>query len=311
MNPFFSSAEFRPRALIRLVLFLFLSFFILGISTVATNEVLEFTIRAVSIAGLFYIFIRFIDLREFKSVGLNVNRLWVKELILGFFAAGLTMLGIFFYEYLSGDLEIIGFGWESISNDIWLLPAVVFFVKMMSVGFYEEVVFRGYVLPNLKEGLTILKITPVQATIAAVLISSGVFGFAHYGNLNATIFAVLNIVLAGVMLSIPLILTGRLALSIGLHFGWNFFQGGVFGFRVSGQSVRHSIIEIQQGGNEFWTGGSFGPEGGAIGVLGVIFLMIVTLVYIRKIKGDFGLDDAYKSTFMENQESLLKSDELT
>lgn len=311
MNPFFSSAEFRPRALIRLVLFLFLSFFTLGISTVATNEVLEFTIRAVSIAGLFYVFIRFIDLREFKSIGLNVNRLWVKELILGFFAAGITMLGIFFYEYLSRDLEIIGFGWESISNDIWLLPTAVFFVKMMSVGFYEEVVFRGYVLPNLKEGLTILKITPAQATIAAVLISSGVFGFAHYGNPNATIFAVLNIVLAGVMLSIPLILTGRLALSIGLHFGWNFFQGGVFGFRVSGQSVRHSIIEIQQGGNELWTGGSFGPEGGAIGVLGVIFLMIVILVYIRKVKGDLGLHDAYKGTFIENQESLLKADELT
>lgn len=311
MNPFFNNDEFRPRAVIRLVLFLFLSFFTLAISTIATNEVLEFTLRAFLIAGLFYVFIRFVDQREFKSIGLNVDNLWLKELLFGVFAAGVAMSGIFLYEYISGDIEIVGFGWESISHDIWFLPIAIFLVKMASVGFYEEIVFRGYVLPNLKEGFTILKVTPVQATIAAVLISSGVFGFAHYGNPNATIFAVLNIVLAGIMLSIPLVLTGRLALSIGLHFGWNFFQGGVFGFRVSGQSIRHSIIEIQQGGNELWTGGSFGPEGGAIGVLGVLFLIAVVLVYAWKINAKFELTDTYKRSFIENRESLLKADELT
>lgn len=311
MNPFFNNDEFRPRAIIRLVLFLFLSFFTLAISTIATNEVLEFTLRAFLIAGLFYMFIQFVDQRDFKSIGLNVDSLWFKELIFGVFAAALAMSGIFFYEYFSGDIEIVGFGWESISHDVWFLPIAVFFVKMMSVGFYEEIVFRGYVLPNLKEGLAILKVTPVQATIAAVLISSGVFGFAHYGNPNATIFAVLNIVLAGIMLSLPLILTGRLALSIGLHFGWNFFQGGVFGFRVSGQSIRHSVIEIQQGGNELWTGGSFGPEGGAIGVFGVLFLIVVVLVYARKVNANFELTDTYKRSFIENRESLLKADELT
>lgn len=311
MNPFFNNEEFRPRALIRIVLFLFISLFALAVSGISSNDVIEYIFRSGIIGGLFYFFIRFVDQRGFKDVGLSINTLWIKEFIIGTTTTGLIMSGIFLTQLISGDIEIIGVGWESISNTSWFLPVIVFFIQMLSVGFYEEVVFRGYIIPNLKEGLTLFKVRPSQATIAAVILSSGVFGFAHLGNPNATIFATLNIVLAGVMLSIPLILTGRLALSIGLHFGWNFFQGGIFGFRVSGQSIRHSVIQIKQGGNELWTGGSFGPEGGAIGVMGVLFLIAVILVYVWKKNENFSFYGDYRNSFLEKKESLTKADELT
>ncbi len=62
-------------------------------------------------------------------------------------------------------------------------------------------------------------------------------------------------------------LTGELAFPIGLHIAWNFFQGNVFGFPVSGTTSTTSLIAIEQGGPEIWTGGVFGPEAASWGSL--------------------------------------------
>ena len=73
--------------------------------------------------------------------------------------------------------------------------------------------------------------------------------------------------------------TGQLWLPIGLHIGWNFFQGSVFGFPVSGLH-RPGLLDITVSGPEVWTGGEFGPEAGIIilpiCVLGAVLVHIYT-----------------------------------
>jgi hypothetical protein len=119
--------------------------------------------------------------------------------------------------------------------------------------------------------------------MAAVLLSSIVFGVMHALNPNAGILSTLNITLAGAMLAFPFVITGRLALSIGLHIGWNFFQGGIFGFPVSGVRARNSLAQIDQAGPAWLTGGSFGPEAGLLGLAGLTIIIGGLVWYLKFI----------------------------
>jgi hypothetical protein len=75
--------------------------------------------------------------------------------------------------------------------------------------------------------------------------------------------AVLGIFAAGLLLAFCYVRTGKLWLSIGLHVGWNFFEGVVFGFPTSGVTI-YSLLHIHVTGPALWTGGAFGPEAGLI-----------------------------------------------
>ena len=86
---------------------------------------------------------------------------------------------------------------------------------------------------------------------------------------------------AGLFLGLGFILTGELAIPIGLHMSWNFFQGSVFGFPVSGLKLGDSLITIQQGGPDFITGGTFGPEAGLIGLAAIILGGLMIVLWLR------------------------------
>jgi len=167
-----------------------------------------------------------------------------------------------------------------------IIPLIIFLV----VGFYEELFSRGYQLTNLAEGLTGKIIKPRTALLLATLFSSAVFGVLHASNPHASIASTLNIGLAGIFLAAGYVLTGQLAISIGLHISWNFFQGNVFGFPVSGGDFRSAtFIQIQQGGPSLWTGGFFGPEAGLLGTSAMILGIISTMLWIKKRYGQIDL----------------------
>jgi membrane protease YdiL (CAAX protease family) len=134
----------------------------------------------------------------------------------------------------------------------------------------EAFVFRGYQLRNLAEGLAGRLLGPRLAIVIAWLFTSTLFGVAHATNSNATVLSTLNIVLAGLLLSLPYLLTGELAISIGLHLTWNLFQGTVYGFPVSGSLPSRHLLSIEQSGPDLWTGGAFGPEAGLLTAIWVL-----------------------------------------
>ena len=168
------------------------------------------------------------------------------------------------------------------SSASWYYSIFLFLFQMLAVGFYEEVMLRGYVLINLKEGIRWKCISDRTALIIAVMLSSLIFSLAHLLNPSASIITIITISLAGILLAFPFIWTGNLALSIGLHSAWNFILGGVFGFKVSGLSWSASILYVQPTGPDWWTGGLFGPEAGISGVFAMFLSLLLIFIFLQK-----------------------------
>jgi hypothetical protein len=163
-----------------------------------------------------------------------------------------------------------------------LVPATLF----VCVGFYEELVSRGYQLRNAAEGLNSSSLGPRGAVLLAWALSSAFFGYLHAANPNATILSTANVALAGLMLGCGYVLTGELAIPIGLHVTWNFFQGTVFGFPVSGLRIGGAtFLSIEQGGPDLWTGGPFGPEGGLLAPAAMALGILLTVLWVRLRRG--------------------------
>ncbi|MEE4195818.1 MAG: SMP-30/gluconolactonase/LRE family protein [Anaerolineae bacterium] len=230
---------------------------------------------------------RWIDWRKFSDFGFQMNLDWWVDLIFGL-ALGAVLMGLIFWiEKQIGWLEVIPaaepYRWDNFYR--WILRAVFLFI---CVGFYEELLFRGYLLKNLSEGLH-AKLSARTSVAVSLIVTSVIFGIAHAMNPNATFVSSFNIALAGIFLGLGMLLNGKLAIPIGLHITWNFFQGNVFGFPVSGTNAGLSFIEIQQLGPDRWTGGNFGPEAGYIGLIAMLVGSVLTVAYLLVRYGKIGI----------------------
>ena len=227
---------------------------------------------------------RFFDRRPLSDLGLRLReRAWWLDFVFGLFLGALLMAAIFSVQLAAGWISVTG-TFESAGEAPFLLAILPPLVAFLCVGFYEELVFRGYELKNAAEGLNYPGLGPKRAILLAWALSSLFFGFLHLPNPNATLLSTVNIALAGLMLGSGYVLTGRLGLPVGLHIAWNFFQSNVFGFPVSGTRLSDAtFVEVEQGGPTLLTGGAFGPEGGLL-VLAALFLgtlLIVLWVRLR------------------------------
>ena len=207
---------------------------------------------------------RSLDGRPFSGFGLRLDRGWWSDLGFGLLLGALLMTGIF--------LAQLAAGWASVTGSFVGVEGGAFFPAILApaalfvcVGFYEELVSRGYQLTNLAEGLNGAAVGPGGAIALAWVLSSAVFAAAHLSNPSTGLLSTLNIFLAGMMLGAGYVLTGQLAIPIGLHTTWNFFQGNVFGFSVSGLDlVGATFLSTRQTGPDLMTGGPFGPEAGLL-----------------------------------------------
>lgn len=212
---------------------------------------------------------KFADKRPFTEFGFHFNRNWWLDFVFGLaLGAGLMAL-IFAIELATGMIEITDTFYSPAADSSFAIGIFSVFIVFISVGIYEELFSRGYQLRNAAEGFAFLN--PKAAILISTFLTSIFFGLLHANNPNATAVSTFNIFIAGIFLALGFILTGELAIPIALHITWNFFQGNVFGFPVSGQGNAPSFIAINQLGNPIITGGQFGPEAGLIG-LAAIFL---------------------------------------
>ncbi len=298
-NPFLNKKEIRARALWRILIFIILFFFLLSLGNLIENGVLQYLYRGLITVGLLFLQFRFLDRRTFDDAGLKVDVGWLKNagwgLLIGFAAVSL----IFLIEWWFGMLLIIDFEWNRLNADyLWIL---VFLFQMLMVGFYEEAAFRGVLMKNMAEGFQPDEVPQQRgALFLAIFLSSALFGLGHFNNPNADWISTSYIIFAGIMLAIPYVLTGSLAVPVGIHAAWNFTLGGIYGFKVSGLAIQHSIIHIRQTeGFDLWTGGSFGPEAGLLGILGMLLIILLCLWHAKKTQGGIRLEERFKQSYLE------------
>lgn len=126
----------------------------------------------------------------------------------------------------------------------------------LAVAISEELLFRGYAFQRLMKGV---------GTWLALPLMGLWFAYAHWGNPgmagSVKVWATLNIFLAGLLLGLAYVKTRRLALPMGIHLGWNWAQGSLLGFGVSGtMDTRGWVKPIFEGRPDWLTGGAFGLE---------------------------------------------------
>ena len=243
---------------------------------IVNNLLLQQLLNVFIMTGAVYIARRWLDRRSFVSLGLKPNRRALTDVLIGILIT-LPMMGLIFaLEWAAGWLTFEGFAWQIDPISIVFKEILVIFFIFVMVGWSEELLSRGYHLQNLESGLN---------TFWAVLLSSAVFGALHLGNPNATWISAVGILLAGIFLSYGYLRTRQLWLPIGLHIGWNFFEGVVFGFPVSGLDI-YQLTRITVNGPELWTGGGFGPEAGLVLIPGVLLGTALVYAYTRDRLGD-------------------------
>ncbi len=240
------------------------------------DALLFYAVNLLLVINMTWLVIRYIDKRALVDIGLRLDRPWLADLGFGLLLGAGLMTLIFLVELGLGWITIMGYLHTGVpqtpfSVAIWQ-PIFLF----IAVGINEEILSRGYQLRNMAEGFHHPRLGPRTAVIIAWVISSLIFGFLHIFNPNSTWVSTLALMLAGIFLGLGYVLTGRLGLPIGLHVTWNFFQGSVYGFRVSGNDLSNtSLITIQQAGPRLWTGGAFGPEAGLIGIVAILLGMVL------------------------------------
>ncbi len=172
---------------------------------------------------------RLFDRRSFVSLGLQLDPLALPDVVVGFLIAGVMMGVIYAIEAAAGWLRFDGWAWQTLPAGTVALGLFSGLVAFTLVGFQEELLHRGYILQNVRDGMDLRW---------GLLLSSGIFALMHLGNPNATWYSILpGLTAAGFFLAFGWVRTRQLWLPIGVHIGWNFFEGIVFGFPVSGIDV--------------------------------------------------------------------------
>ncbi|WP_316758797.1 type II CAAX endopeptidase family protein [Pedobacter aquatilis] len=222
----------------------------------------EISLTFMAIGALFMIFQTY-PTRNFEHVFVVKNNLlpgFLKGTGIGL-ALILACTGLMF---INGNVDFFYTKFEVSS----ILSYLMFFIF---VGISEEFVFRTFPLVVFAERYKIW---------VSIFLNGLLFGLIHISNPNFSVFAMINITLCGIVFALITLQKRNIWWSVGMHFGWNFCQGTLLGFKVSGIDAPGLVVS-RPVGNATFSGGNFGIEGSVI----CTFILVLYLVWlIRKQK---------------------------
>ncbi|MBA3682592.1 MAG: CPBP family intramembrane metalloprotease [Bacteroidetes bacterium] len=244
--------------------------------------VLSGSIYFISVILSLLIQIKFLDRSSFEKYGLKINKLWINDFLFGSFISFIQLVLFFIIMYLSENLEFVDYFVTSAPDYSFLEGFLSEMYGLLIGGVIEELFFRAFLFYIIYEALKTIIKDPTKRAIFMMFIISPLFGLAHLGNNGATLISTINLMFDAMMMCLPFLITGRLGMSIGIHFAWNLIQGSVFGFAMSGNIAKATIISVNMPDNLF-TGGVFGPEGSVLLVV-LDLIAVVLILYWKKLK---------------------------
>jgi membrane protease YdiL (CAAX protease family) len=213
----------------------------------ATSTVLRAVTHCIA-ALIAYLLVEVVVLgHSYEAIGLG-RRSAVRHLTAGI-GVGIGLVAIVVAILaLSGSYSVVSTSTPSLSSlaDVTIMWA--------AVGVWEEVIFRGVVAR--RAGLAF-------GAVGLVVASVVVFAVAHASVAHGDIAGLAMLgVAGGVLFAAAWLAAGNLWLPIGLHMGWNFAEGTIFGLAVSSNRIEGTLIQSRVRGSHWLTGGALGPEGG-------------------------------------------------
>lgn len=205
--------------------------------------------------------------RPLAAQGLSTAVPWVRQAVDG------ILLGAAMIVACVGAIRVLGGVTFEVNREprAWLAAGAVLFLLAVA-AMKEEVAFRGYPFQRLREAM---------GAPLAIMVMSFLFGLVHRNNPGATGWGLINTVVIGVLLALAYLRTNALWLPFGIHLGWNFTLGVVFGLPVSGIQEFAILVKGRASGPEWLTGGAYGIEASAVAAV-VVLLGIVPVVVLYR-----------------------------
>ena len=206
--------------------------------------------------GLYALFVRWFERHWPQDL---LMRKFIPQTVLG------LVIGFLFFVFVAGVLMLVGvYRIDGYHADWNALGDAFFWFLLVAVG--EEIIFRGVLFKWIDERFGFWW---------AIGVSGLLFGLVHWMNPGGTLWASIAIAIeAGVLLGAAYKWSGTLWLPIGIHWAWNFTQGNIFGFAVSGNGAGESLIQATVEGPAWLTGGAFGAEASVITVIAGVLLSL-------------------------------------
>lgn len=150
---------------------------------------------------------------------------------------------------------------EPAPDGSWWGTALTLSLFLLPAALWEELVFRGYLFRVLED---------IGGRGMAIWVTSMLFGLAHQTNAGATIRSTTLVAMAGAYLALVLIMTRSLFAAWAAHWAYNWVQAVALHASVSGGGFATPDYRTVDNGPDWITGGAWGPEGGAVAIVGMV-----------------------------------------
>lgn len=205
---------------------------------------------------------------KWHAFGVGVDKFMLRDLLIAFICVCIMLTVFYLTVLISGNH--ISVNWDAFNGKI------IYYFTFFSGGVaFEELIFRGVIFQALLSRFGDYKGTFIMSVI---------FCIAHFCNPNINFLSVVNILLAGILLSIMYIQTKSLWLPFFFHLFWNFSISLLIGSNVSGWAEFKPFIAIDniENLNSLVYGANFGIEAGLPTTILMILFIAVTLFLAKE-----------------------------